>query len=112
MARFVLFGMMTRDLDSARKLVETAIEETLDERDGLHMGGIYYSLGFPNTFLKLRANVDLDDEELEFQGLCEPDYPDHSTLLYVSYVDEQPEAAATLHKLEGNPEVFQKLRVE
>lgn len=110
MTGFVLFGVNAPSLENARELVEAAIGEKLEESEGLHMGGIHYDLGFPDPIIQLKNNVDLDDEEMEANGLSEPDYPDHPWLLYVNDVIVKKQAADVLRKLEAVPDRFEKLR--
>jgi hypothetical protein len=107
MATYVLFGVKAPTLDVARDWVENALHVSLVAREGLHAGGDHYTLGFPEIILDLKNNIDLDDEEMEFDGLSEPDFPKHPYLLYVDCAETVPHILAAL---EASPELFEKLR--
>jgi len=107
MATFVLFGVKAATLDVARDWVEKALDVSLVAREGLHAGGDHYTLGFPDIILDLKNNIDLDDEEMEFAGLSEPDFPKHPYLLYVDDAELVPHVPAAL---EAAPALFVKLR--
>ena len=109
MTTYVLYGVKAKSLDQARDLVEKTLQVTLEAREGLHNGGDYYSLPFPARDLKLRNNIDLDDDEMEFDGLSEPDFPKHLFLLYLNDADKN---SHMLTALEGARDVFEKLRTE
>jgi hypothetical protein len=109
MTTYVLFGVKASSLDIARDLVEKNLHVTLDAREGLHNGGNYYFLGFPEMVLTLKNNIDLDDEEMEFDGLSEPDFPKHPYLLYLDDAETVPHILAAL---EAAPERFEKLRTK
>lgn len=91
MPRFVLFGVVADTLEEARVRVEHAIGSTLVGREGLHAGGVHYTLGFPIILLDLKNNIDLDDTEMEFNGLSEPEFPEFPFLLYLNDVQNHPE---------------------
>ena len=107
MATFVLFGVKAATLEAARDQVEKALNVSLVAREGLHSGGRHYTLGFPDIVLGLKNNIDLDDEEMEFAGLAEPDFPAHPYLLYLDDAETVPRVVAAL---EASPELFEKLR--
>ena len=109
MTTYVLFGVKAPTLDAARDEIEKILHVSLDTREGIHNGGNYYSLGFPTMRLKLRNNIDLDDDEMEFGGLSEPDFPDSPFLLYLNDAETFPHIQAAL---EGAPELFVKLRTD
>jgi hypothetical protein len=109
MTTYVLFGVKASTLNAARDEVEKVLQVTLDPREGLHNGGDYYSLGFPKMVLTLKNNIDLDDEEMEFGGLAEPDFPKDPYLLYLDDAETVPHILAAL---EGAPDLFRKLRTD
>jgi hypothetical protein len=106
---YVLFGVKAPSLNAARDEVEKVLHVKLDPREGLHNGGDYYSLGFPRMVLTLRNNIDLDDEEMEFDGLAEPDFPKYPYLLYLDDAQVVPHILADL---ESAPDLFEKLRTD
>lgn len=109
MTTYVLFGVKTSSLNAARDAVEKVLQVTLDAREGLHNGGDYYSLGFPKMVLTIKSNIDLDDEEMEVDGLSEPDFPQHPYLLYLDDAETVPHILAAI---EAAPDLFEKLRTE
>lgn len=106
MTTYVLFGVKTATLDAARDEIERILQVALAAREGLHNGENYYSLGFLRTVLKLKNNIDLDDVEMEFDGLSEPDFPKYPFLLYLDDAETVPHIQAAL---EAAPELFEKL---
>ena len=102
----ILFGVKAATLSEARDWVEKTLNIALDEREGLHAGGVHFTLGLPKV-LDLMNNIDLDDEEMEFDGLAEPDFPEHPFLLYLFETEAAPHI---LGALEAAPDRFEKLR--
>lgn len=102
-----LYGVRAENLDDANAHVEQALNVRMEAREGLHNGGDYFSRKFIRYSLKLRENIDLDDSEMEFNGLHEPSFPNYKWLLYVEG-NEIP--ADTLALLDGKPKVFVKLK--
>ena len=107
MTTYLLFGVKASTLDVARDWVERALNVSLVAREGLHAGGDHYTLGFPDIILDLKNNVDPDDEEMEVDGLSEPEFSKHPYLLYLDHADTVPHILAAL---EASPELFEKLR--
>lgn len=83
---YLLYGIRADDLEGARKLVERVLSVNLEAREGLFSGGEYYSYRSPAFRLKLRTNIDPDDDSEGSSGLSEPDYPRHKYLLYVDEI--------------------------
>lgn len=106
MVTSVLFGVNAATLYEARDWVEKTLNVALEEREGLHAGGVHFTLGLPKI-LDLKNNIDLDDEEMEFDGLAEPDFPKHPFLLYFFEAEAAPHI---LSALEAAPKQFEKLR--
>jgi hypothetical protein len=109
MTTYVLFGVKAKTLDEARDQVERRLGVALMESEGLYSGGIHFTLGFPSEILDLKNNLDLDDVELEFGGLSEPDFPRYPYLLYLNDTEKNSD---TLRALESAPAVFEKLRTK
>lgn len=107
MPTFVLFGVKAATLNGARIWIEEALNVSLVAREGLQSGGDHYTHGNPDIILDLKNNLDLDDEEMECDGLSEPDFPKHPFLLYLNYAEQAPHIIAAL---EAAPERFEKLR--
>ena len=72
-----IFGFAL-DLESARSLVQDALDIELSSHDSLYRGGEYFFLKHPDFEIILQRNYDLLDGEL-----AEPEYPDTRTLLYL-----------------------------
>ena len=106
MTTAILFGVRTGTLEEARTCVEKTLSVSLIEREGLHAGGIHFTLGQPRV-LGLKNNIDLDEAEIELNGLSEPDFPRHPFLLYLFDADAVPNI---LTALEATPNLFAKLR--
>ncbi len=102
-----LYGVQADTLEDANTLIERALGIRTEAREGLHNGGDYFSLRTTDVFVKLRENVDLDDTELEFNGLHEVDFPDWKWLLYIESKDVPANVIAALS---DQPNTFKKLR--
>jgi hypothetical protein len=103
-----LYGVRAVDLDDANAKLERAIGVRMVAREGLHNGGDYYALRSTDSDIKLRENIDLDDTEMEFDGMHEPDFSGFRWLLYIEGRDIPTELLAAL---DNQPNVFVKLRV-
>lgn len=78
-----LYGVRAKTLNEANVLLEQTLRVRMTGGEGLHNGGEYFHLRHSVYSLQLRENIDLDDTELEFNGLHEPDFPQFKWLLYV-----------------------------
>lgn len=107
MVTYVLFGVKAESLAEARHQVEKTLQVALEEREGWHAGGVHYTFGFPSIFVDVKNNLDLDDAELEFGGLSEPDFSQYPYLLYLNDAQKN---LGFLAALEGAFDRFEKLR--
>ena len=78
-----LYAVRAETLNEANALIEQTLRVQLTGGEGLHNGGEYFHFRQPNYSLQLRENIDLDDTELEFNGMHEPEFPEFKWLLYV-----------------------------
>jgi hypothetical protein len=97
----VLFGIKTEDMEEIKEILEDILSRKLQAREGLHMGE-YYSLPFPDDYLYLRHNANIEDGEIE-----EEEFPEYPIVLYIEDVNKYPEYFAAI---QARSDVFVKLR--
>lgn len=102
-----LFGVVAETLDEANAQLEQQLGIRTIGGEGLHNGGEYQHLRQAEYSLQLRENIDLDDTEMEHNGLHEPDFPEFKWLLYIWGASDSTKALASLAQ---RPEVFVRLR--
>lgn len=102
MKTFILYGVRCSTLDEARHKLEALVDIALDEREGLHAGGVHYTFHSSGKVLDLKNNIDLDDNEP-----VEVEFPEYPYLLYFNFADKHP---ALLRKLETASDTFVRLR--
>ena len=79
MKSYILYGLKSHDLVSAKKSVEYALGVNLIEAESSYHGGTYYRLkNIGEEHFVLQRNLELDDE------LAEDDFPDYPILLYAN----------------------------
>lgn len=80
MAIFDLYGFALTTIEEARARTEDILGLRFVEHESSYWGGVYFMHGkMGQENFKLVRNLDLIDKEL-----LEPDFPDHSILLYVN----------------------------
>lgn len=103
---YILFGVKTDDIETARSWVETLIGSPAEARTNQY-DGHYYSFGkLGEEWLKLSTAI-CSDEDGEYPA--EPEFPGWTLLLSLNRTRED---SALLRGLESVPHRFEKLRTE
>ena len=90
MNSYLLYGFSKGKLENLRKMVESALEITLNPHESIYHGGDYYRLNdIGAEHFILQRNLELENE------LAEDEFPDHSILLYVN----ETQRADNLHMM-------------
>lgn len=105
MAIYALYGFMSDDIDSARKLLESALGMQFDRRDSDFQGGEYFQWGKTDgEHFVLKRNIDpIDGEPAEMA------FPAHRILFYVN---DSERAAEWQERLPQGANDFALLRHE
>ena len=82
MKKTILFSLDFLDLDSAKQVVESALEIALSAHESYYYGGEYYRGIFSGTSLTLQENFVEDDGEP-----TEPRFPLAKLLLYLEGIE-------------------------
>ncbi len=99
---FTLYGVRADSLDEAAELLSSRLKIQLVPREGLHMGGDYFSFDNDKSNIILKPNV-IEDNEID-----ELDFPGEAFILYLN---NYPEDSLFNTILQEESQIFKKLRV-
>ena len=105
MKAFVLFGVFAPDLESAAKDLNSALDIQAEPHESISIGVYYAYRGKAGEKLKLISKI-LYDQEEEYEA--EPTFPEWNVFLYVDHTNL---GFPLISKVEENPQLFRKLRV-
>lgn len=90
-----LYGLIDKDLEAARRLIEQVLGIRFEGHDSSYLGGVYYRYGaFNAEHFVLHQNLDIVDNEP-----IEPSYSAYPLLLYVNKTDRSEQIAALVTEM-------------